>query len=168
MNDDKKVGLFALKFFIYILGIFQAALYTPVILSGILFVAIISVFFKNGLISPLLIFFHNGYYKSADIMAIYGGYAFGASLTVTFVEMVTRKQFKISIRKKAVLLGTLLLIGYSFVFVFFIKVGLSVGEIAIILVPLFILSVLSVFLRMCLEFLTNFLNKILVTHKNNR
>ena len=168
MNNNQS-GFYILKIFTYILGIFQAALYTPIVLSIALFVVIIPRLFQGDLNNPLFRFLPNGHYTTTDILVIYGKYAFGLSLVIAFAEMMWKKRFTISIKKKIVLFGLLLLVGYSLTFIFFVtKTKLTIGDTLIVLVPSFILSFFAVCLSTLVSKFINFLNQIFANPTNLR
>ncbi|MCX6791047.1 MAG: hypothetical protein NTV62_02535 [Candidatus Gribaldobacteria bacterium] len=162
--DNDILGFYVLKVFVYLLGIFQAALYTPIVLSFVLFIVIIPMLFQGDLATPLFsLLFGGGAYmvNENDVMAMYGKYAFGFSLIVAFTEIIFKKRLAINLKKKVLGLGLLLLIGYIFTFFFFItKSKFSLGETLLFLIPFFIFSLLAVLLSSLLSKLIRFLNNI--------
>ena|SRR3989338_8006770 len=162
MDKNNRIGFIAYKVFIYTLGVFQAILYTPVVLSGVLFIVIIPLLFQNGFTNPLLKFFPNGNYETHEILVVYGKYAFGLSLVIAFTEMIFKKRFSISIKKKIVWLVLLLLAGYGLVLTFFLtKTEVGTFGILAVLIPFFIFSILAVYVSALLGALISYLSRII-------
>lgn len=157
------------KVIVFFFGLLQAVFYTPVVLSFALFIILIPMLFQSGLTNPLFYFLPSGQYEGADILALYGKYAFGLSLLISFAEIVSKKHFTVSIKKKAMLLCLLLLLGYGFVFIFFIsKTSLGAGNVLIVLVPAFILNVFAVLLNTLLSAFINFIDRTFVNQQSNK
>ncbi len=159
MNENK-LSFFILKIFSYALGIFQAVLYTPIVLSISLFIIIIPMLFQSEYINSLFSFFPNGNYTTTNILTLYGKYAFGLSLLIALAETVFRKRVVIEAKKKIILLGLSLLVGYCLTFIFFItKTELTTGNTLIVLIPFFLMSFFAAILNALFTVLTKFVNK---------
>jgi len=162
-------SVYAFKIFIYILGIFRAIIYTPVVLSFIFFIVFIPTLFQSDFANPLFRLVGDGHYTTADILSIYGKYAFAFSLLISLAEIILQKRLTISVKKKMLLVIILLLAGYCFILIFFIvKTELNIASILPFLILAFTFSFFAVLLNALLEMLINLLNQIIDGHPRSR
>lgn len=152
---------FGNKITLYFFSIIQGILYTPVILSFAFFIIAIPILIQGNNTNTLLRLLPSGNFTDADIITIYGKFAFGASLIIAIAETVFRKQFKISVKKKTLFAGLFLLLGYAAIAGLLIyKANIQTGTALTISLALFIFSALSLFASALLTILTNFISKL--------
>lgn len=164
MNDNQTFRIIAMRVFIFIVGIFQAALYTPFVISLAFFIIFIPVLFQHNLTNPLLSLFPQGEYNTARLLAVYGKYAFVVSLTISFGEMLLKKRFNISLRKKLAFASIVLVIGYGLAWASMTyKFGAPKGWTALVMLLLSLFALAGISLVGLLTAVTKFLEKAFTT-----
>ena len=153
-----------LKLFIFVLSIFNNAIFfAPILLSACFIMFSFIIFFQDKSILESIFFvnfFKNGTYTERDIIVAYSKYAFFTSLAVTFIEVILNKKIIISAKKRFVLLAGSFIVGYFLLLILFIYFFGFTFQVSFILFILLLTTIFFIFINSLIVFLINQLSKL--------
>lgn len=148
------------KIYLFVLGFFNALLYTPIVFSLVfIFLAGLVLIQGNGN-SEILRLIPNGSYSGNDVMKYYGIVSLVISAVISLLEIVARKKFVISAKAKILGLGIFFTVGYLILYILFVnRTDLNAGAIIGIILSLYLITISAIIANALLTKFIKWVNK---------
>lgn len=145
LNPSQSITI--VRWYISLLTLSRGVLYTPIIVSIALFLIYIPrLIASDGIIQQFIL--PQPPYDALSIVSGQSSWITTIGIAVSYAEYLFRQQIKLSLRKKSLIIITVISLGYVVLALLLLKkTDTPSGLVAIFIIPLYILSLLSLLMN---------------------